>query len=163
MKGEEKSLTQKLCFYGPDGKVQKQQLSAPPPPQQQAPGGVKGKVIARKEEEISDYMKAAVALVHQYVPPDKQRIDTVVAAKAVSVTPSSGGATMFTLKNYLKKGDEFAVSIDTANNSLRTIGGNRACNRKRMRSRCPSLSDARAMASRIRPTSCSMHRRRRSR
>ena len=30
MKGEEKSRTQKQCFYGPDGKVQKQALSAPP-------------------------------------------------------------------------------------------------------------------------------------
>jgi hypothetical protein len=119
MKGEEKSRTQKLCFYGPDGKVQKQQLSASPP--QQAPSGVKGKVVARKKEEISDYMQGAVALVHQYVPPDKQRIDSVVAAGALSVTPSSGGATMLTLKSYLKKGDEFGISIDTANNSIRTI------------------------------------------
>ncbi len=32
MKGEEKSRIQKQGFYGPDGKIQKQQLSAPPPP-----------------------------------------------------------------------------------------------------------------------------------
>ena len=31
LKGEEKSRIQKQCFYGPDGKVQKQQLTAPPP------------------------------------------------------------------------------------------------------------------------------------
>ena len=30
LKGEEKSRIQKQCFYGPDGKVQKQQLTAPP-------------------------------------------------------------------------------------------------------------------------------------
>ncbi len=38
IKGEEKSRIQKQCFYGPDGKVQKQQLTAPPP-QEEAPGG----------------------------------------------------------------------------------------------------------------------------
>ena len=48
MKGEEKSRVQKQCFYGPDGKIQKQQLSAPPP-QEPAPGGLKGKAIAKKE------------------------------------------------------------------------------------------------------------------
>ena len=31
MKCEEKSRIQKQCFYGPDGTVQKQQLTAPPP------------------------------------------------------------------------------------------------------------------------------------
>jgi hypothetical protein len=36
LKGEEKSRIQKQCFYGPDGKVQKQQLTAPP--QQSTPG-----------------------------------------------------------------------------------------------------------------------------
>src|SRR6476620_5089751 len=43
LKGEEKSRIQKQCFYGPDGKVQKQQLTAPAP-QQAAPGGMKGKI-----------------------------------------------------------------------------------------------------------------------
>ena len=119
MKGEEKSRTQKLCLYGPDGKVQKQQLSSPPT--QPAPGGVKGKVIARKKEEITDYMQQAVGLVHQYVPPDKAHIDAVVAAGGLSITPSPTGATMLTLKNYVKKGDEFGISIDNANNSIRTV------------------------------------------
>ena len=56
MKGEEKSRVQKQCFYGPDGKIQKQQLSAPPP-QEPAPGGLKGKAIAKKKEEITATMK----------------------------------------------------------------------------------------------------------
>ena len=55
MKGEEKSRVQKQCFYGPDGKVQKQQLTAPPP-QEPAPTGVKGKIVAKKKEEISAAM-----------------------------------------------------------------------------------------------------------
>jgi hypothetical protein len=51
MKGEEKSRIQKQCFYSPDGKVQKQQLNAPP--EQSAPGGLKGKAVAKKKEEIT--------------------------------------------------------------------------------------------------------------
>ena len=51
MKGEEKSRVQKQCFYGPDGKVQKQQLSAPPP--EATPDGVKGKIAAKKKAEIT--------------------------------------------------------------------------------------------------------------
>ena len=60
MKGEEKSRTQKQCFYGPDGKVQKQQLTAPA--DQAAPGGLKGKAIAKKKEKITTTMNQAVTL-----------------------------------------------------------------------------------------------------
>jgi hypothetical protein len=49
VKGEEKSRIQKQCFYGPDGKIQKQQLSAPPP-DEPAPGGLKGVIAAKKKE-----------------------------------------------------------------------------------------------------------------
>ena len=52
MKGEEKSRIQKQCFYGPDGKIQKQQLTAPPP-EEPAPGGLKGKIAAKKKAEIT--------------------------------------------------------------------------------------------------------------
>ena len=84
MKGEEKSRTQKQCFYGPDGKVQKQPLSAPP--QQAAPGGVKGKLVEKKKAEITATMTQAVELVHQYVPPDPQRIQAAKAAGNLAIT-----------------------------------------------------------------------------
>jgi len=35
---------------------------------------LKKKIIAKKKEELSDYMKQAVELVHEYVPPSPQRI-----------------------------------------------------------------------------------------
>ena len=90
MKGEEKSRIQKQCFYGPDGKVQKQQLTAPPP-EQSAPGGVKGKVVAKKKEEITAAMKQAVALVQSYVPPDPQRIQATKAAGNLAMSPTGPG------------------------------------------------------------------------
>ena len=66
VKGDEKSRVQKQCFYGPDGKVQKQQISAAA--EQQSPGGLKGKIAEQKKGEITDYMQQAVALawlIHQ--------------------------------------------------------------------------------------------------
>jgi hypothetical protein len=66
MKGEEKSRVQKQCLYGPDGKVQKQEISAPAP--QESQRGLRGRMIAKKKGEITDYMQQAVALIHQYGP-----------------------------------------------------------------------------------------------
>ena len=119
LKGEEKARTQKLCFYGPDGKVQKQEISAPAP--QQSPGGVKGKVVAKKKGEMTEYMKQAVGLVHQYLPPDPQRIQAVKAAGGLSVSPTGPGAVRVDLRNYLKNGDSLGLNLDTASNLIQTI------------------------------------------
>lgn len=115
MKGEQKSLTQKECHYGPDGKVVKQPLSAPPP--QQAARGLKGKMIAKKKEEISDYMKSAIALVQSYVPPDPQRIQALKDAGKISFTPGPAGLRM-DFNEYLKAGDVLSISIKGADNSI---------------------------------------------
>jgi hypothetical protein len=119
LKGEEKSRVQKLCFYGPDGKVQKQQLSTPPA--QQAPGGLKGKVVAQKKEEMTEYMQQAVALVHQYVPPDSQRIQAATSAGRMSLNPVGPGAIRLIFSDYLKAGDSLGVTLDTAGNSIQTV------------------------------------------
>ncbi|HZD31756.1 MAG TPA: DUF3300 domain-containing protein [Candidatus Angelobacter sp.] len=108
MKGEVKSQVQKSCFYGPDGNVQKQQISAPT--DQDEPGGLKGKKIAQKKAEIKAYMQEAVALVKQYVPPDGQRIQAAKDAGNLSLTPVGGGVTL-TVRNYLKSGDALNLSL----------------------------------------------------
>jgi hypothetical protein len=120
MKGEEKSRVQKQCFYGPDGKVQKQQLTAPPP-QEPAPTGLKGKIVAKKKEEISAAMKQAVALVHSYVPPDPQRIQAAKAAGNLAMVPTGPDSMRLDLRNYVKSGDTFSLGLDTAHNALQTV------------------------------------------
>ena len=119
MKGEEKSRVQKQCFYGPDGKVQKQQLSAPP--QQSAPGGLKGKAVAKKKEEITASMNQAVALVQSYVPPDSQRIQASKAAGNLAINPTGPDSVRLDLRNYLKSGDTLSLGLDTASNAIQTI------------------------------------------
>jgi len=119
MKGEEKSRTQKQCFYGPDGKVQKQALSAPP--QQAPPGGVKGKLVEKKKAEITATMTQAVDLVHQYVPPDPQRIQAAKAAGNLAITPTGPNSARLDLRNYAKSGDTLSLGLDTAGNALQTV------------------------------------------
>jgi hypothetical protein len=120
MKGEEKSRIQKQCFYGPDGKVQKQQLTAPPPAEE-APGGLKGKIVAKKKAEISATMKQAVALVQSYVPPDPQRIQSVKAAGNLAMSPTGPDSMRLDLRNYVKSGDTLSLGLDTARYALQTV------------------------------------------
>jgi hypothetical protein len=119
LKGEEKSRIQKQCFYGPEGKVQKQQLTAPPA--QAAPGGMKGKIAAKKKEEITATMKQAVALVKSYVPPDPQRIQSVKAAGNLALVPTGPESIRLDLRNYAKSGDILSLGLDTAHNALLTV------------------------------------------
>ena len=89
LKGEEKSRQQKQCYYGADGALQKVTVDASPPPDKKR--GMRGRVIARKTEELTDYMKQAVALVKTYVPPDPARIQAVKDAGKVTLGPAGGG------------------------------------------------------------------------
>ena len=115
LKGEEKSRSVKQCFYGPDGKVQKQVISAPPP--QKMPGGLRGKIAANKKEEVTDYMNRAVNLVHQYIPPNPELIQGARASGNVSLTPGPAGLRL-DLRNFLKPNDLFSLTVDTKSLSI---------------------------------------------
>src|ERR1039457_4837758 len=75
LKGNEKSRQQKQCYYGAEGSLQKVPVSASPPPDKKR--GVRGRIIENKKEELTDYMKRAMAMVKTYVPPDPARIQAV--------------------------------------------------------------------------------------
>src|SRR5262245_6941843 len=119
MKGEVKKQEQKQCFYGADGKIQKTPLpgAAAPQAQKQSGGGRRGgrlkeKVVENKIDDLKDSIEQVVALVHQYVPPDAQKIQTAQAAGNLSTQPT-GGTLNLNVKNYLKAGDMLAIGLDT--------------------------------------------------
>ena len=116
LKGEETSRTQHRCFYGADGKVQKTAI-APPPPAEKKKRGLKGKIVENKTEEISGYMKNAVALVKSYVPPDPARIQASKDAGKVAVAPA-GSAVRIDISDYQKPGDKLSLELDGAKNTL---------------------------------------------
>src|SRR6187549_1261252 len=52
LKGEEKARTQKRCFYGADGKVQKVSLDQPAKPAEQSKGGRGGRGARVKQHVV---------------------------------------------------------------------------------------------------------------
>ncbi len=116
LKGEDKSTKQDRCYYGADGKIQKVPVAAPPPEKKK--GGLRGRAIENKKEEMSDYMKEAVGLVKRYLPPDPQRIDAVKAAGKLTLSPQPGNRVRLSFANYLKPGDSLTIEMNMADNSL---------------------------------------------
>jgi hypothetical protein len=117
LKGEDKSRQQKRCYYGADGGLQKVTVDASPPPAQKR--GVRGRIIARKTEELTDYMKQAVALVKSYVPPDPARIQAVKDSGKVSLDlPGAGKGLRVNFRDYAKPGDVLTVEVDPSTNRV---------------------------------------------
>jgi hypothetical protein len=120
VKGEVKSTTQMKCYHGADGKVQK--VAVAPTPEPEKKRGIRGKIIENKKEELSEYMKQAVALVHQYIPPNPDAIQKVKDAGKVSVAVLEPGKRVrIDMKDYITPGDELKIELTLTNNHLAGI------------------------------------------
>ena len=131
LKGEVKKRQQKTCRYGPDGKVQKTAVEGGEPQQAQqseeSRGGgrrrggdaAKKAVVAHKVGEIKDYMDKVAALVHEYVPPDKEKIQAAAAAGHVSMKPDAAtGIAALGVQDYFKAGDALDIGLDLKGSAL---------------------------------------------
>jgi hypothetical protein len=122
LKGEEKARTQKRCYYGADGKLQKTPMGEPAAqPQQPASQGgrggrMKAKVVENKKDDMKDYMEKASALIHKYVPPNPDDIQR--AKDKVKVETPVAGRARLTFADYLLPGDRLVVDVDAAANKL---------------------------------------------
>ncbi len=117
LKGEEKSRIEKRCYYGADGKIEKVLLSAPP--QEERGRGLRGRIKENKKEELTEYMTEAGDLVHEYLPPDQEKIQACADAGNVTIRmiePGKRAAIEF--HDYLEPGDHFSVEIDLTDNTL---------------------------------------------
>jgi hypothetical protein len=121
LKGEEKSRFANRCYYGADGLLQKVQVAAPPPPKKKR--GLRGAIIENKREELSDYMKAAVALVKEYAPPEQARIQAAKDKGKVTLQPMPGAGKRLWLAfaDYLKPGDRLAVDLNLATSQVLAV------------------------------------------
>jgi hypothetical protein len=116
LKGDEKKRTQAACRYGPDGKVQKTPIGEAPPPKSKR--GIKGKIIAKKIDEMKDYMDRVGSLVRRYVPPDPQGLQAAFQAGKATLNPVSGE---LVFSDYNKPGDKITVSFDPATKKIRSL------------------------------------------
>jgi len=115
VKGEQKSQQMNRCYYGDDGKVQKVPLTTPPPPEKKR--GLRGKIVEKKTEELTDYMKSAVSLVKTYVPPSPAKIQAAKDAGKVSIDVlQPGKSARLNFKDYEKPGDTLGVELDLVSN-----------------------------------------------
>jgi hypothetical protein len=121
LNGEEKSRKQQRCYYGADGVLQKVLVDASPPPPTKP--GLRGRIIASKTAELTDYMKSAVSLVKSYLPPDPAKIQASQDAGKVSIQVlDPGKRAQVNFHDYQKPGDNLAVVINLANNVVAGIG-----------------------------------------
>jgi hypothetical protein len=111
LKGDAKPPTKNSCLYGPDGQVQKTPIG--PPPEQPSGGRMKQKVIAKKKEEMTDYMQDVKALLSMYVPPNPQKMQAAYQAGKLALNPVPGAVNLV-FTDYAQPGDKMTLSFDTA-------------------------------------------------
>jgi hypothetical protein len=122
LKGEVKNTKIESCQYGPDGKVQKTELSEPPEPPERPKkrGGLKGKIVAKKTGEMKQELEDSAALVHSYIPPTAEKIQAAIAAGKLSISPGAGAAAIGFV-DYLKPGDSLTLTMDSTSKSIQKI------------------------------------------
>jgi hypothetical protein len=121
LKGDAKPASTYLCRYGPDGQVQKTLTS--PPPEQPSGGRMKQKIIAKKKEEMKDYMGDVKNLLGMYVPPDPQKMQQAFQEGKVSLNPG-GGVVNLIFKDYAQPGDQMTLTFDTAAHKIVSLNVN---------------------------------------
>jgi hypothetical protein len=121
LNGEEKSRKQQRCYYGADGTLQKVLIDASAPPATKP--GLRGRIIANKTAELTQYMQSAVSLVKSYIPPDPSKMQAVKDAGNVNIqvlTP--GKLAQVNFKSYQMPGDNLAIQINLVNNIVAGLG-----------------------------------------
>ena len=121
-KGEVKKTQQYICRYGPDGKVQKTMLGQPAPEKRKR--GLRGRIIEEKTDEMKDYMQRAVALIHNYVPPNPQEMQAAYQAGNVMIGGAGPGQIQLLFKNYVKSGDSMTFYFNSATKAPTAISVN---------------------------------------
>jgi hypothetical protein len=119
LKGDVKSEKVDMCRYGPDGKVQKTPVVAPPPPEKKR--GLKGRIVEKKVGEMKEELEAAVALVHQYLPPSPDLMQVVMNAGTASIAQAGPGLAALSFPGYAKQGDALTLTFESAVKTLRQI------------------------------------------
>jgi hypothetical protein len=119
LKGEVKKREQKECRYGADGQVVKTPIGGSSQQVQSGgrKGGLKGRIVERKVEEMKEYLDRVVSLVSRYVPPDPQAMQAAFQSGKVSINPAGS----LTLADYAKPGDSVTLMFDPSAMKLRTL------------------------------------------
>ncbi len=121
LKGDPKPPSEKLCQYGPDGRVQKTPIG--PPPEQPSGGRMKQRIIEKKKAEMKDYMEDVKGVLGMYIPPDPQKMQQSFQAGKVSFNPA-GGLVNLIFTDYAQPGDRMTLAFDPATKKITSLNVN---------------------------------------
>lgn len=113
LKGEEKKQEHFQVKLGADGKPVKTPLDPQAAPEPSG-GRLKQHIVEKKKEEYKEYAEQIKALIQQYFPLDKDKIEAARQAGNVSLGTAAGGPGQYQLviSNYLKPGDKVTLVFD---------------------------------------------------
>ena len=84
---------------------------------------MKQRVIAKKKEEMMDYMEDVKGVLAMYVPPDPQKMEQAFKSGKVSLNPA-GGAVNLVFTDYAQPGDRMTLTFDTASKKIMSLSVN---------------------------------------
>jgi hypothetical protein len=120
VKGEQKSVKQKQCYYALDGKLTKVETGGSTAAK--TPGGMRGKVAANKKADMSDYAKKAVAKVQTYLPPDPAKLQKLYNDGKVGIQVLEPNKKFkLTFPGYNEAGDALVISLNKTDQKLMAL------------------------------------------
>lgn len=120
VKGEQKSVKQKQCYYAVDGKLTKVETGGSTQAKQKR--GLRGKIIENKKEEMSDYAKKAIAKIQTYLPPAPEKLQKIYGSGKTTVQILEPN-TKFKLNfpDYNESGDMLGISINKPSQKIMAL------------------------------------------
>jgi hypothetical protein len=119
--GQESARTQKRCYYGADGKLQK--ITLEQTAKKPAGGPLMRHAAEEKKKEMTAYMQSAAELRHSYVPPIPSLMQRSIDSGKVAVQMvEPGRRARLNFGDYLKAGDALGIEIDIATNRPLGLG-----------------------------------------
>jgi len=117
LKGEVKSQNSYLVRMGPDGRPQKSPINAVA---RTAPGGVKGKIIQNKTNELKDYAQQIAALMQTYLPPNPERLKQAFDQGNGALTEAGPDLVRLEFAGYNQQGDTFVLVFNKATKGIQS-------------------------------------------
>jgi hypothetical protein len=115
--GEEKSKKQNRCYRGADGKVVREPLGEQPEAKKK--GGLRGKVVENKMEDIAAYLEASKKAIQQYIPPSPGRVQLAKDEGRISVEMLEADKRVrLNIKGYIVPGDLLGLEVNPSTNKL---------------------------------------------
>jgi len=121
--GELKSTKENQCYYSVDGKLTK--IATGNSDQPKTPGGIRGRIIENKKEDLADYINKSLDKVKAYLPPDGEILQRIYGAGKVGIQILEPGKKFkLSFPDYLQPGDVLMISVDMSEQKLMGLSVN---------------------------------------